>query len=54
MVEMFFITWEFNVQNLTFAQEDMEVFRDGAGVAGTPWMLPGGSDILLEIKHLKP
>jgi hypothetical protein len=32
----------------------MEVFLDGAGVAGTPWMLPGGSDILLEIKHLKP
>jgi hypothetical protein len=28
----------------------MEVFLEGAVVAGMPWMLPGGSDNLLKIK----
>ena len=30
----------------------MEVFLAGAGVEGIPWMLPGGSDTLLQIMHL--
>ena len=56
MVKIIYITCEFgfhlyNFQYLTFAQEEMEVFLNGAGVAGTPWMLPGGSDILLKKKQ---